>query len=157
MNAIISLLKVLPPFLKIAWVLLLVGMLSLAAGYFTGTPWQSYSGLECLIVGYVMVILDMLKRERRRGDVAGFYAGAILAPLIALMILTFVALLGAIVLAVQSMRDGFSESHAMRLLHFLGILFAFLVVSGISTLAMGARAQKKTEPNEILGPFDASD
>ena len=132
MSATISLLRVLPTILKIAWILLLLGMAALATGYFSHTPWQSYSGLGCLIVGYAIVIVDMIKRKRHRGDAAGFYVGATLAPLIALMILSFVALIGTVFLAIESIIHGFSGSHAMRLLHFLGVILAFLVVSGIS-------------------------
>lgn len=138
MSATIKLFTVLPGTLKIAWLLLLLGMVALATGYFTHTPWQSYSGLMALIVGYVIAILDMVNRKRHRGDAAGFYVGATVAPLIAVFILAFVALLGAIVLAIQSMIHGFSGSHAMHLLHFMGIIFAFLVVSGIPAIALKA-------------------
>ena len=145
MSATIKLLTVLPATLKIAWLLLLLGMVALATGYFTHTPWQSYSGLICLIVGYVIAILDLVNRKRHRDDAAGFYVGATVAPLIAVIILAFVALLGAIVLAIQSMIHGFSGSHAMRVLHFLGIIFAFLVVSGIPGLALRSSPNTKTE------------
>ncbi|SHJ11982.1 hypothetical protein SAMN02745181_1228 [Rubritalea squalenifaciens DSM 18772] len=136
MSATINLLRILPATLKIAWLLLLLGMLALAAGYFTHTPWQSYSGLVCLMGGYVMAILDMVNRKRHRGDAARFYVGVALAPLIAVIILAFVALLAAVVLAIHSWIHGFEGSYAMRLLHFLGIVFAFLLASGIPALAL---------------------
>ena len=145
MNATIHLLKVLPAILKIAWMLLLLGMVALATGYFSYTPWQSYSGIGCLIVGYSIAILDMVNRKRHRGDAAEFYVGATVAPLISMMILAFVALIGAIVLAIQSMIHGFSGSHAMRLLHFLGIIFAFLIVTGIPGLALRVKLNNETE------------
>jgi len=145
MSDTIKLFTVLPAVLRMAWGLLLFGMVALAAGYFTHTAWQSYTGLGCLILGYVIVILDMLNRRRHRGDAAGFYAAATVAPFIALWVLIFVAFLGAVVLAVQSMIHGFSGTYAMRLLHFLGIIFAFLIVSGIPVLALRACRNAKTE------------
>jgi hypothetical protein len=157
MSAAIKLLTVLPATLKIAWLLLLFGMVAMATGYFTHTPWQSYLGLICLIVGYVIAILDMVNRRRHRGDAAGFYVGATVAPLIALIILAFVALLGAIVLAVQSMIHGFSGSHAIRLLHFLGIVFAFLVVSGIPGFALRPSPNTKTEQDGAGQPATRSE
>ena len=138
MRASIKLFSLLPGVLKGAWGLLLVGMVSLAAGYFTRTPWQSYVGLGCLILGYSIAILDLLNRKRNRDKAAGFYAGAYLAPIATLVLLLLVALIGAIVLAVQSAIHGFSATHAMRMLHFLGIAFAFATVSGIPALALKA-------------------
>jgi hypothetical protein len=145
MRATFILLMNLPTVLKVAWILLFFGMVLLAVGYFTHIPWQSYTGLGCLIFGYVIVIFDMINRKRGRADAAGFYTGATVAPLIALGVLIFIALLGAIVLAVQSMIHGFSGIHAMRLLHFLGIIFAFLIVFGIPRLALRASPDPKTE------------
>jgi hypothetical protein len=145
MIATIKLLTVLPATLKIAWLLLLIGLVALAAGYFTHTPWQSYSGLICLIVGFVIAFLDMEHRKKRRDEASGFYVGATVAPVISVAFVAFVALLGAIVLATQSMIYGFSGSSAMRLVHFLGVLFAFLVVSGIPGLALRSRPDTKTE------------
>jgi hypothetical protein len=160
MRRSLSFLRVLPAVLQIAWILLLLGMVALAAGYFTQTPWQSHSGLVCLIVGYVIVILDMMNRKRHRGDAAGFYVGATVAPLIAVILLAFFALLVAIVLAVQSMVYGFSGSHAMRLLHFMGIVFAFLVVSGIPGIALKANPNHHTEDGTgqpAIGPGSKSE
>ena len=155
MSATLKLLRVLPVFLKIAWILLLLGMITLAMGYFTRTPWQSYAGLGCLIAGYMLVIFDMAKRKRHRGEVAGFYVGTTVAPLIALPILAFAALVGAIVLAISSMIHGFSGSLAMRVLHFLGVILAFLVVSGIPGLALRTSPNTKTEQDGADQPATA--
>jgi hypothetical protein len=45
------------------------------------------------------------------------------------------------------MFHGFSGSNAMRLLHLLGILFAFLVVTGIPRIALKARGMSGGTPN----------
>lgn len=145
MRASIKLFTIIPGVLRLAWALLLIGMIVLASGYFTHTPWQSYAGLGCLILGYVIAITDMINRKRHRGEASAFYVGAITAPIFALFFLLFVALIGTLVLAVQSLLNGFSETHAMRLLHFLGIIFAFLVVSGIPGLALRAKQKDRTE------------
>jgi hypothetical protein len=136
MRAIGKLLTILPVPLRIAWLLLCAGMVALATGYLTHTPWQSVSGLTALIVGHGIAILDFLFRKKHRKDAAGFYAGATMASLIAVIMLTFTALLGAIVLAVHSWIHGFHASNALRLLHLLAIVFAFLVVSGIPRVAL---------------------
>ena len=136
MRASIQLFSFLPGALRVAWGLMLVGMIALAAGYFSRTPWQSYVGLGCLIIGYTIAILDMFNRKRNRDAAASFYVGATLAPLFALAFLILVALIAAVVLAVKSAIHGFSATHAMRLLHFLGIAFAFAMVSGIPGLAL---------------------
>ena len=145
MRAAIQLFTILPVVLRGAWALLLFGMILLAAGYFTQTPWQSYAGIGGLICGYVIAILDMIYRRRHRGDAAGFYVGATVAPIFALIILLFVGLLGAVVLAVQSIIYGFSGMHAMHLLHFVGLVFAFSIVIGIPALALRATPNDKTE------------
>ena len=150
MRSSIQLFSIIPGVLRMAWALLLIGMVLLAGGYFTHTPWQSYAGLGCLILGYVIAILDMINRKRHRGEAAAFYAGATIAPIIALFCIIFVALVGAVVLAVQSFLNGFSGAHAMRLLHFTGIIFAFLVVSGIPGRALKAtkdRTEQGVDPN----------
>jgi hypothetical protein len=145
MSATIKLITILPATLKVAWLLLLLGMVGLATGFFTQTPWQSHSGLFCLIFGYVIAILDMVYRKRHRGDAASFYVGAALTLLISVYILAFVALLFAITLAIYSLIFGFSGSSAMRLLHFMGIIFAFLVVSGIPRIALKAKPKNQLE------------
>ena len=139
MIAPLKLLQALPATLKIAWLLLWTGLLALVAGFFMHVPWQSYSGLGCLIAGFVMAILDMRYRKKNRGDAAGFYLGATLSPVIAVIVLAFVALLFALVIAIQSMMHGFSVSNAMRVLHFMGVMFAFLIVTGIHRLALRSR------------------
>ena len=139
MIAPLKLLKALPATLKIAWLLLWMGLLALAAGYFMRTPWQSYSGLACLTAGFVMAMLDMRFRKANRGDAAGFYLGTTLEPGFAAMVCAFVALICALIIAIQSMMHGFSASGTMRLLHFLALVFAFLIVTGIHTLALRSR------------------
>lgn len=145
MSATIKLITILPTTLKIAWLLLLLGMVALATGFFTQTPWQSRSGLLCLIFGYVIAILDMVYRKRHRGDAADFYVGSTLALLISVYVFYFVAPLFAIALAIHSMIYGFSGSGAMRVLHFMGIIFAFLVVSRIPRIALKAKLKNQTE------------
>jgi hypothetical protein len=139
MTAMIQLFRMLPAVLQIAWVLLFSGMVALGVGYLSHVAWQSYVGLGGLGAGYLMVFLDMRMRKHRRSDAAGFYTGATAAPLIALMMLVVLALFGAGTLAIFSMFHGFSATNAMRLLHLLGILFAFLVVTGIPRIALKAR------------------
>jgi hypothetical protein len=147
MTAMIQLFRVLPAVLKMAWVLLLCGLVGLVAGYLSHVAWQSYVGLGGLGAGYLMVVLDMTLRKKRRSDAAGFYAGATAAPLIALMMLVVLAFFGAGTLAIFSMFHGFSGSNAMRLLHLLGIQFAFLVVTGIPRIALKARGMSGGAPN----------
>ncbi|MGJ8695779.1 MAG: hypothetical protein ACSHYF_05635 [Verrucomicrobiaceae bacterium] len=143
MRASVKLFSIIPGVLRLAWALLLAGTVLLASGYFMYSPWQSYVGLGCVIFGYLIAIFDMFCRKRHRGEASAFYAGAITAPLIASFLILFIALLGALVLAVKSMISGYSAAHAIRLLHFLGIIFAFLVVSGIPGLALRARQKVK--------------
>jgi len=59
------------------------------------------------------------------------------------------ALLGAIFFAVYSAFYGFSSSNAMRTLHFLGIVYAYLVVMGIpnAVRAFKAEPENQTEPS----------
>ena len=147
MTAMIQLFRMLPAVLQIAWVLLFSGMVALGVGYLSHVAWQSYVGLGGLGAGYLMVFLDMRMRKHRRSDAAGFYTGATAAPLIALLMLAVLALFGAGTLAVFSMCHGFSATNAMRLLHLLGILFAFLVVTGIPRIALKARGMSGGTPN----------
>ena len=148
MRASLQLFSIIPGVLRLAWALLLVGMVVLAAGYFTHLPSLSYTGLGCLIFGYVIAILDMINRKRHRGGAAAFYVGVTTAPIIALFLLIFVALIGSLVLAVQSLLNGFSATHAIRLLHFTGIIFAFLVVSGIPGMALRAKRKDDADRTE---------
>lgn len=157
MRASIKLFSIIPGVLRFAWALLLTGMVLLASGYFTYTPWQSYAGLGCLIFGYVIAIFDMFYRKRHRGDASAFYAGATTAPMIASFLILFIALLGALVLAVKSLIDGYSGAHAIRLLHFLGIIFAFLIVSGIPGLAFRAQQKNGTEQDAAEQPATAGE
>jgi len=138
-----------PATLQIAWALLLLGFVALSAGYFTQTPWQSLSGLLCFVFGYVIVILDMVYRKRTTSEAASFYGGAIVTQVVSVFILAFMALLGAIFFAVYSAFYGFSSSNAMRTLHFLGIVYAYLVVMGIPNAVRGFKAEPKnqTEPS----------
>lgn len=155
MRAIIKLHTILPVPLKIAWLLLGSGTVALVTGYLTHTPWQSVSGLTAWIVGYGIAILDFLKRKQHRADATGFYMGATLAPLIAVFVVAFAALLGTIVLAVHSWIHGFHASNALRLLHLLAILFAFLVVSGIPRWALRARTDAATDQGDGDPPRQA--
>lgn len=144
----VRLFAILPAILKSAWALLVLGMIALAAGYFSHIPWLSYLALGCLISGYTIVIIDMIYRRKHRGRAAGFYAASTVAPIVALFVIVFVALIGAIVLAVQSALYGYSKAHALHLLHFLGIIFAFLVISLISGLALQGNPTVEAEANE---------
>lgn len=127
---------------------MLLGVIALAAGYFNRSPWQSYLGLGGMILGYGIVILDLFKRKKGRDAAAGFYTAATMAPIFALTMLLLVTLIAALVLAVQSARHGFSATHAIRLLHFLGILFAFAIVSGIPAVALKATQEKQNDEGE---------
>ena len=150
MRASIQLFSIIPGVLRFAWALLLIGMVLLASGYFAHAPWQSYAGLGCLIFGYVIAILDLIYRKRHRGEASAFYVGATTAPIIAFFCILFIALFGAVVLAVQTLLNGYSGTHSIRLLHFLGIIFAFLVVSGIPGLALRAQQKDGTEQDVDL-------
>jgi hypothetical protein len=138
-----------PATLQIGWALLLSGFVALSAGYFTQTPWQSLSGLLCFIFGYVIVILDMVYRKRPTSEEAIFYGGAITTQVVSVFALAFVALLGAIFLAIYSAVYGFSSSHAIRLFHFLGIVYAYSVVMSIPNAVRALKAEPKnqTEPS----------
>ena len=139
-----------PATLQIGWALLLLGFVALSAGYFTQTQWQSLSGLLCFVVGYVIVILDMVYRKRPTSDEASFYGVAIVTQVVSVFILAFMALLVAIFLAVYSAFYGFSSSHAMRLLHFLGIVYAYLVVMSIPNVIRGFKAEPKNQTEQSV-------
>ena len=138
-----------PATLQIVWALLMLGFVALSAGYFTQTQWQNLSGLLCFVVGYVIVILDMVYRKRPTSDEAIFYGGAIVTQVVSVFILAFMALLGAIFLAVYSAFYGFSSSNATRFLHFLGIVYAYSVVMSIPNAFRAFKAEPKnqTEPS----------
>ena len=139
-----------PATLQIGWALLLLGFVALSAGYFTQTQWQSLSGLLCFVVGYVIVILDMVYRKRPTSDEAFFYGVAIVTQVVSVFILAFMALLVAIFFAVYSAFYGFSSSHAMRLLHFLGIVYAYSVVMSIPIAIRGFKAEPKNQTEQSV-------
>ena len=161
MRAIVKLLTILPVPLKIAWLLLCAGTVALATGYLTHTPWQGGSGLMALILGYGIAVLDFLKRKKHRADAGGFYMGATMASMIAVLIVTFAALLGAIVLTIHSWIHGFHVSNVLRLLNLLVIVFAFLVVSGIPRWALrsgtAAAAGKGDDATPQIPPHQANE
>ena len=140
-----------PATLQIAWALLLLGFVALSAGYFTQTQWQSLSGLLCFVVGYVIVILDMVYRKRPTSDAASFYAAFLLAQVISAFSLAFLIVpLFAICLAILSTIYGFQSSNAMRLLHFLGIVYAYSVVTSIPNAIRGFKAEPKNQTEQSV-------
>lgn len=146
----LQLFRTLPGALKVIWALLLVGMVMLALGYWRYNPIESYVGLGCLLLGYTCAILDLLLRKSRRQDACGFYVAITVVPLMAFFFTLIVAFLAALVLAYQSLIHGFSSSGAIHLLHFVGVVFAFLVVSGIP--ALSCRTFRKNGGEQDEGP-----
>ena len=134
----LRLIRQLPPVAKLSWLLLVTGLILAASGFLMEIPWQGYSGLSCLITGYLLAILDMIFRKRRRTEAAGFYTGLLVAPILATFIFLFVGLLAGVVLLVTSFLHGWSADHGLQMLHYLGILFAFMVIIAIPAIAVRA-------------------
>jgi hypothetical protein len=134
----LRLFKILPPTLKVSWGLFLIGFLALTVALFTATSWQSYGGLGCFVVGYVVFIIDGVNTNRTNGDAgrAGFYGGLIGATLVGLIGAIVSALILAIVFGVASLIDRAVPLTMMQSLHIVGVLFAFLVVSSVPRIAL---------------------
>lgn len=119
---------------------------AVAAGYFAHTPGQSDTGIVGMIAGKVTVIIDMTQKRRHGGEAAGFSAAAAAALLFALMITAMVRPLAAVVPANQPTMHGSSGSHAMRLLHCIGVILPFLIVTGIPGPALRSNPEAGTQP-----------
>ena len=143
----LRLVKILPPTLKVSWGFFLIGFLALTVALFTATSWQSYGGLGCLVVGYIVFIIDQINPNRTKGDAAraGFYGGLIGATLVALIGVIVSALILAIVFGVTSLIDKSIPLTVIQSLHIVGVLFAFLVVSGVPRIALKAKNETETE------------
>jgi hypothetical protein len=128
-----------PVVLKTVWGLLVVGMILLIAGYFTQTAWQSLTGFAVSVVAYAGTGVDMMTRRSRLDAAAAFYTGLTLAMLVSLYVVLLFGFVGAITLAAVSLVDAAEEdlniSRGMRMLHFLGVVYATLVVCTIPSIA----------------------
>ena len=136
----------LPWSLKLSWGLLWVSVMTLAFGYFLSLAVWSWFGLACLVLGYAWALLDLSGRKAMREVAAPFYVGLVTSPMMALFPGLLLLVLAGVVWVVRSYPDDFSLGQALRLLHFVGILVAFALVSGIGSIAL--RSQDTKEGDE---------
>ena len=122
----------------------------LITGYFTRIAWQSFVGSGLLVSGYGLALLDVFLRKKRRDDASTFHIAAIVSPIVGVFLLVLTGFLGAIVLLIHSWIYGYSSTNTLRLLHFLGILYAFIVVTGIVGLASRGAKRRKTDQRQRL-------
>jgi hypothetical protein len=118
-------------FLRVAWGLLVSGMILVVTGYFTWELWQSWTGLALMLGGAWIVVAELSLRKRDRDAVAKLAAGLLLAFLVAAILFFLMAILGAGVFLVDAFRHGVAWHYAARLLHFAGIGFAFFWIMSV--------------------------
>jgi len=143
----LHLFKILPPTLKVSWAFFLIGFLALTVALFTANSWQSYGGLGCLVVGYIVFIIDGINPNRTKGDTgrAGFYGGLIGSTLAGLIGAIVSALILGIVFGISSMIEKSIPLTVMQSLQIVGWLFALPLVLGVPKLVIKAKNKAVTE------------
>ena len=150
----LRLFKILPPTLKVSWGFFLIVFLALTVALFTANSWQSYGGLGCLVVGYIVFIIDGINPNRTKGDAgrAGFYGGLIGSTLAGLIGAIVSALILAIVFGITSIIEKSIPLTVMQSLHIVGWLFALPLVLGVPKLVIKAKNKAATEKGGVGQP-----
>ena len=137
--------RALPGALQFAWGVLWIGVAALATGYFLEEASWSWAGLGCFLGGYGVAIIDLFVRKEKRSEAASFYTAITIAPLLSAFLAIFVLVIAGVVWVIRSLPDDFSAAHALRLLHFAGVLTAFSIATGISSVMRRGEGESEEE------------
>lgn len=131
------LIRDLPLVPKLAWIAMLFGLPLLAYGFLAEQSGAAKAGLAIGGGGYALALVNaFLMRGLPSDGGGGFQAAVVLVSFFSAVVVLAVALLFGLVIAIMAVFDRASASGVIRTLKFLGILYGFLVVSGLPSLAL---------------------
>lgn len=119
-----TMLRSLPALLRLVWGMMLLGWPLAFAGMFLRSTWIASTGGGLLVAGFALAVADLLLRERHRDRAAGFHTGLCLGAVTGVVIMAFVAVLCLATYLVVGFVHGFSLAYGLRLLAFMGLLYA---------------------------------
>ncbi|GAA5480084.1 hypothetical protein Hhel01_03606 [Haloferula helveola] len=127
-------LRRIPTKLRVAWLLLVVGIILLAIGLIRHALAYDLAGAACVIMGMGISVIDMFVGRKTRGS--GFHGGIFLSALISAIVVGWIVLpLAVIVWGIMSLIHGFEWGPTFGVIRFIGIIFLYLTVAGIPRMA----------------------
>ena len=122
----------LPVELRLVWGMMLLGWPLGFGGMLLRSEWAEWTGGGLLIAGFALAVADFRLRQRNRELAESFHFNLLIGAVTGVLVMAFVSVLCLATFVVIGMIHGFSLAFGLRLLAFMGLLYAGGIISTIA-------------------------
>src|SRR5690606_31327066 len=119
--------------LRTAWCILVIGIIIMILSFAWHHASLALAGIICLVVGYLIALLDIFLHRKRRDKLTSLHFYLLLSPILSLFPIIFIALLATLVVLFLSLNQEIAAPGTVRILNFFTVVFGLLIVIGLAS------------------------